>query len=172
MTIARTVSLGLAIMILLGVGAVSLSRGQQTGDKAAAPARARRELRERVLTLRTEIDLLQLDLEADRAALVELLQQTRKAEEAGSGSDSAMKATMIIGLELTGDAEIETELSKAIFEDSSENGMKKLVAKAKDEISKGIERRKKEFAKKARFLNEKKLDLEESETKYTAAPKS
>jgi len=159
-------------MFVLGVGAATLSRAQQTGDKAVTPARARSNLRERVVALRTEIDLLQLDFEADRATLVDSLKEMRKVEQPG-GDDLLMEILQrqILQLVLEGDAKARIEMSKAL-ETISKEDMKKVIAKSKDDVSKGIERTKKEFAKKARFLNEKKLELEETQAKYTSAPKS
>jgi hypothetical protein len=164
MTIARTVRLGLGIMFVLGVGAVSLSRAQQAGDKAATPGRARSELRERVLTLRTEVDLLQLEIDADRAELLDSLKEMRQA--AKPGNDDLMMQMMAVQLSLREDAEALKKMSEM-----SEGGMKKLLAKAKGDLSKDVDRRKKEFAMRTRFLNEKKLELEETEAKYWTASK-
>jgi hypothetical protein len=62
MKIARTIGLGLGMVVLLGVGAATLSQAQQPkGTTVVAPSHARGELRERLLKLRTEVEILQLN---------------------------------------------------------------------------------------------------------------
>ncbi len=61
--------LGIGLAILLGTGAVTLSRAQQAGEKRVAAPMAKGELRERVLKLRTEIDLVQVDFDVARVKL-------------------------------------------------------------------------------------------------------
>jgi Uma2 family endonuclease len=80
MTIARTFGLGLGLVLLVGVGAATLSRGQQAGEKSTTPATKRGELRERIVTLRTEIDLLQVECDAARGRLVEAIKQADEEE--------------------------------------------------------------------------------------------
>jgi len=145
-------------MVLLGVGAVTLTRAQQTGDKAVTPIQAKSELRERVLTLRTGIDLLQLEVDADRETLLEWFKETGKAD--------------LLGIDYG--AKLQTEMSELIEKEAGEKKakarelLKKTVAEEKDKLNKTIEHMKKEFAKKARLLNEKKLELAETEAKYAA----
>jgi hypothetical protein len=162
MTIARTVGLGLGIMFLLGVGAVSLSRAQQAGDKAVSPTQARSDLRERVLTLRIEIDLLQLDYDADRAPLVDWIKDLNQAE---SGNDN-LGMEMLKQIGAAGDADAQMDMSK------EELAFNKVSAKAISDVlrsaRKNVDHKKKEFGKKTRVLNEKKPELKESEAKYTA----
>ena len=73
MTTARKLGLGLGLVVLVGVGAATLSRAQQAGEKAATAAPKRGELRERVIHLRAEVDLIQLEYDVAKARLVEAL---------------------------------------------------------------------------------------------------
>jgi hypothetical protein len=159
MRTARTVGLGFGIVFLLGLGAVSFSRAQQAEDKAAGPARVRSELREQVLTLRTEIDLLQLEFDADRATLLQLLTEISTAD--------------LLGIDHA--AKVQQEMSELIEREAGEKKgeaqevFKKLWAKELGAQNKTIKRKKQEFAKKARLLNERKLELAEAEAKFAAA---
>ncbi|MGO9920626.1 MAG: hypothetical protein ACLQIB_38790 [Isosphaeraceae bacterium] len=83
MRTARTMWIGIGLAILLGTGAVALSRAQQAGQKHVAAPMAKGELRERVLKLRTEVDVLQLEHDAARATLVDWLRDEGKAELMG-----------------------------------------------------------------------------------------
>ena len=58
MKTTRTIGLGLGLTLLACVGAVTFSRGQQAGEKAGTRATRRAELRHRIITLRTEVDIL------------------------------------------------------------------------------------------------------------------
>ena len=71
MNIARTIFSGCCLMFLLVIGAAALSQTQQPKDTTVTPSHARAELRERVLTLRTEVDVLQLEFDATRATILE-----------------------------------------------------------------------------------------------------
>ncbi len=137
------------------------SRGQ--GRYARRDARS--ELRERVLTLRTEVDLLQLEFDADRADLLDSLKEMRQAEQ--TGNDDRHDANDVNATQSDGRMRGPEEDVR----DVRGRHEKASCESVKGDLSKDIDRRKKEFAKKARFLNEKKLELEETEAKYRTASK-
>lgn len=65
--------IGIGLMLAVGIGAATLSRAQQSGEKRGSAPTANGELRERVLKLRTEIDIVQVEFDAVRAKLFESL---------------------------------------------------------------------------------------------------
>jgi len=89
MTTARTIGLGCCLIILFSVGAAALSQAQQTTAKSAPQALTRNELRERVLKLRTEVDLLQLEFDGTRGFLVEVLGEAEKAKVSSLSPEEA-----------------------------------------------------------------------------------
>jgi hypothetical protein len=77
----KWVGVGLAILLTTGVS--TLSPAQQAGEKRSAALTPRRELRERLLNLRTEVDVMQLEYDSVRATLVEWMRDQGKAELMG-----------------------------------------------------------------------------------------
>jgi hypothetical protein len=78
MKTARTIGLGLGLIILVGAGAATFSRAQQPGEKIAHQVPTRMELRERVIKFQTEIDLLQVEYDAARANLAKAIKFANK----------------------------------------------------------------------------------------------
>jgi hypothetical protein len=232
MKTGRLTWIGVGIMLLLGIGAVSLTRAQQASEKRESGRSTTQEARERYLKLKTEVDVLQMEYDAARATLVEWLRDAGKAELAGIDV-SAFFAEINLGFGTVkgpfGDADFEPAPVPAPKPDESSTRMPRggpptphaepdfqrkptprpnprlepgpLTAlspdlvprppnrddpaaaeeerdrrfeadmnawsqKTKDEIAKRLERLKKEFAQKARELNEKKLELAEAEKQY------
>ena len=79
MTTARTIGLGWGLVLLVGAGAVTLSRAQQAGEKIAPRAMTRGQLRERVIKLRVEADLLQVEFDIARSHLLDALKEPGEA---------------------------------------------------------------------------------------------
>jgi hypothetical protein len=189
----RTVGLGL--MLVLAIGVATWSPAQQAGEKAGSAAPKGGELHERVLRLRSEVDLLQLEFDAARANLLEafkklgerdlgdptakefaefrsgLEQMVWNARLAGLGDEQVDK--IIKGLKDSRKAsEEELKVVKDFFKggEGSEAALDRMVqmevpARAKF-LRAAIDRLKPEFARKSRVLNEKKLDLAEAERQY------
>ena len=198
MKIARTIGLGLGVVVLLAVGAASLSRAQQPkGTTVVAPSQARGELRERVLKLKTDVDLLQLEFDAARATLLEALKKSGERDLGGDAELAEIRAglesfRMMVLRDSGADAEKVNKFIKAVESSDSARGteeefelikdsmkfggveseaatdkMAQLELKKRTEASRvAIDRQKKEFARIARTLNEKKLDLAEAEKQY------
>jgi hypothetical protein len=80
MTTARTLGLGLGLIVLVGVGAATFSRAQQTAARPAPSAPRRSELQERVISLRAEVDLLQMDYDLAKPRLMEALSDEGKVK--------------------------------------------------------------------------------------------
>jgi len=106
---ARSTWLGIGLVILLGTGAVTLSRAQQAGEKRVAAPMARAESRERVLKLRAEIDVVQVEFDAARATLLESLkragagdrEETKELSEIRGAFDIVKMGLTMHGVELT-----------------------------------------------------------------------
>jgi len=73
MRTARLITIGIGVVFGLGIGVVTLSRAQQSAEKRVWAPTAKGELRERVLKLRTDIDLAQVDFDVARVKLFEPL---------------------------------------------------------------------------------------------------
>jgi hypothetical protein len=171
MKTARTIGLGL--LLLAAGSAATWSRAQQPGEQKA-PAATRAQLRERVIKLRTEVDLLQLDYDGARATLVEWIRDFGKAELMGIDV-SALWSTMKMEFGgISGDPAFlkqmaELSPNRVIAGNDPDAGLRAIqeaAKKGKDDLRVAFERKKQEFAKTARILNERKLDLAEAEKQY------
>lgn len=174
MTTARITGTGIGIgmIVLLWFGASAFSSGQQTGQKAAAPAPPAPERRERVLKLQTEVELLQLEFDGTRAALVKWLEGVGQADLMGIDL-SALWGTMKLELGgITGDAATLREMSELTTKldandpESARKAVQATAQKGKKELQAAFDRKKQEFAKLARRLHETKLDLADAERIY------
>ncbi len=237
MITARTIGLGLGLILLLGVGAATFSRAQQPGEKTAHQTPTRTELRERVLKLRTEVDFLQLEYDVARARLFRAIEDADNDDERRLGeirsqilsrvSQEQAKNSIADGVRLfealkkardtknkqeldaiqsqilTQSSEEEAKKWKKIFDSPArDQAIDDELKRANEEIKvmKGflrggqeaeaaadrwaqlevteeqkarhkplrsaIDRQKPEFARKARSLHEKMLDLAEAEKQY------
>jgi hypothetical protein len=172
MTIARTIGLGLGLVLLVGIGAATWSRAQQVGEKNAPRAMTRAELRERVITLQTEVDLLQVDFDGARATLVEWVGGFEKADLMGIDMSAVLGTVKMDFAGISGDVESLKEMSdryaKLEGDDAKQSAaaQKAIVTKQKEALKKNLDRKKQEFANLSRHLSEKKLDLAEAEKQY------
>lgn len=66
----RSTGIGIGLLLALAVGAATPSRAQQAGEKQDLAPAAKGELRERVLRLRTELDVVQVEFDAARSILL------------------------------------------------------------------------------------------------------
>jgi hypothetical protein len=173
-------------MLVLAIGVATLSPAQQTGEKAAPPALREGELRERLIGLRTETEILQVEYDAARANLAKALELVGAIELvmfdtiAGGAlqlrGKEGTEASQIIESMRTGAANDlkgvdGTKLAQAVRRLA--NGEKEA---AKDVLNalKGlqnpltalVEVRKGEFTRVSTELNRKKLDLAEAERQY------
>ena len=78
MTRARSIAVACGLAGLLGLGAAAVSRGQQAELKGDAKVSPRKALRDRVVTLRAEVEVLQLEHDADRADLLDESMELRR----------------------------------------------------------------------------------------------
>jgi hypothetical protein len=154
-----------AAVVLLGLGIAGITLAQQPGAEPKPQAADKAALRAQVVKLRVEIELLQLDHDADRESILGWM----KGERMGPGGLAGMAIETMLGM--MGNA----EATKTIEEGE------KLVAKAKDRgedeeavgrrvlaeaVKKQLEPMKKNYAKQAAELAEKRLELDAVEKQY------
>jgi hypothetical protein len=172
MRIARTIGLALGLTLLSGVWAVTFSRAQQPGEKSAPPAPTKAALRDRVITLRTEVDLLQVEYDGARATLVEWIRDSGKADLMGIDVSALWSIMKMEFGGISGDIASLMQTAPVVGkldEIPPEAGLRAIqdaAKKGKDDLRVAFDRKKQEFAKTARLLNEKKLDLAEAEKQY------
>jgi hypothetical protein len=70
----------ISVAIVLGLGIAGITLAQQPGEQPKQGARDRAKLRAQVVKLRAEIELLQLEHDADREYLRELLRSEKQTE--------------------------------------------------------------------------------------------
>jgi hypothetical protein len=172
MRIASKITLSLLLTLLLGAGVATWSRAQQAADRPVARGAKTADLRERVIALRTEVDVLQLEADGLRAALTDWSRDMAKADLMGIDMGAVWGMAKLDLGGISGDAaalQQMRELTGALNADDPATALKatqNAAKKGKDDIQAAFERKKKEFARTARLLNEKKLDLAEVEKQY------
>jgi gas vesicle protein len=179
----------------LDFGAATLSRGQQPGEKRVEAPKAGEELRERVLKLRTEIDLVQVEFDVAREKYRDSLATAAEASnESNEGPAQFLQGLESFRKEARGDLELKaktlsycirqtgmsiSDLDQKLLEEWLAGGqkskaaaerIKQLVAKQiADEANAErltIDRQKSDFARVSRQLNEMKLNLAKLEKQY------
>jgi hypothetical protein len=153
--------------VVLGLGIVGIALAQQAGQQPENREDVRAKQRAQVARLRAEVELLELEHEADRAALSDELQNERKAERIADddgkvreiASEMRLAASSVgklkdfekeVGDGKTAEAKVQEELRQAVATARSKNG-----------------RRKREFVLRTAELNEKRLELADAEKRFT-----
>jgi hypothetical protein len=161
--------------VVLGLAVAGITLAQQTSHPPKDGASEAKKLRERVVKLRVEIDLLELDHEALRAELFQIVKEIHELES--DGSQEQLKSLARAGLMLGGGAEA---IAKVLGTDGVDGATKKVqdavdtAAKEtfKEEVAKtraSRDRKRSDYARQAAQLAEKRLDLVEAERRYEAA---
>jgi len=139
------------------------------------------------VSLRTEIEIAQLEFDSVRANLLDMMKDMEKVDVVGvdvSGLMGALNLMAMVDVQaggLSGKVESKKEVSspysmpmpleeipRKIME-KNEQESRDTMKKAIGEMKAAIERKKKEFAGRARVLIEKRLDLEEIEARFHSA---
>jgi hypothetical protein len=158
----------IAAVVVLGLGLVGITLAQQPGAQPKPRAADKAALHDEVVKLRVEIELLQLEHDADRESLLAWMKGERIGTVGMAGfAIETMLSTM-------GNA----EATKAMEEGE------KLIAKAKEKgedgeaigrrvlseaVKKQIDPMRKNYAKQAAELAEKRLQLDAVERQYLKA---
>jgi hypothetical protein len=153
------------VAFVLAFGIVGITAAQQPGDQSNRQNGDRAKLRAQVVKLRVEIDLLELDHDADKSDLLELIKGIRMSE---SMSPEALQEAAVAGLFLR-----DQNAVGKLLEKEDEKGMQRLldesVKKTAVEMKALRDRKRKDYAKQAAELAEKRLELEELEKRYNQA---
>lgn len=145
----------ISVVVVLGLGVVGITRAQQPGERDKA------KLSAQVVKLRVEIELLELDHDADRAHLLDMMKGIRKYEASSPEQvRQAVAASMYFRMPL----EESREGQEGRTPDVDET-IKKEVEAARAFVN----RKRKDYAKQATELAEKRLKLEEAEKQYRKA---
>lgn len=154
--------------VVLGLGIVGITLAQQPGGQPKPPAADKTALRTQVVQLRVEIELLQLDHDADRDNLLNWM----KAERMGTGGLAGTAIETMLGM--LGHAEAtriieegEKRIAKAKEKGEDEEAVgRQVLAEA---VKKQIDPMKKNYAKQAAELAEKRLQLDAAEKQFLMA---
>ncbi len=165
-----------AVVLGLGVAAIALAQGDGDRHRQQSPDRAR--LRSQVVKLRVDIEVLQLDHDADREIIVAWMKSMRPAEGMrsadpdGTGFGLSLGMMMLEAKASAGDAGAVKEMEKlgegsAGDSDAYRKALARSAKKQEDGILAYIARKRKDYAKQAAELADKRLELAEVEKQYT-----
>jgi hypothetical protein len=178
----RSIAMMGGLVMLFGLGAVALTRAQQ--PDADEPVSPRKALRDRLIKLRTEVEILKLEHDADKADLAEELKSLRSLQRDGldqrrieefeklAGQYKSLRDIMheeefVEWLKKMGVAEL---FKGKDLKDLDKNTIARTLiegAKAQgDKLRQSIADKKKSFALRTLEFHEKKLDLDDAERRY------
>jgi hypothetical protein len=161
MTKIGSVAVACGLAGLIALGAVTIGRAQQAEPKGEAGVSPKKTLRDRVVKLRTEIDLQQLEFDAARSYL---LDRMKAAQGVGEPNHIGTAVNGVREQAFLAAAMGDEEAAKSF--EQGKDAIEKLAKKRSDEFRAHYDRKLDQFARLASALNEKKLDLEEAENRY------
>jgi hypothetical protein len=152
--------------VTLGLFVAGIALAAQGGQESKDRASERMSLRDQVVKLRVEIELLELDHDAAKADLLEIAKDIREMES--EGGQEQMEEAALARMMLTQDTEAFRQLAK-----KGEQGAKEL----KDDLNAAFRqvsgktkaeqaRKRKDYANQAAVLAEKRLELADVEKRY------
>jgi hypothetical protein len=156
----------ISVAVVLGLGIVGIALAQQAGQQPKEQTKERMRLRDQVVKLRVEIELLELDHDAAKAEFLEIKKDIRELESEGAQKqlgEMALAQMMLTG----GDQALGTLAKKGAkgekeIQDLVESTLKEQIVKAKAER----DSKRKDYASQAAILAEKRLELAEVEKRY------
>lgn len=169
-SLSVAVACGLAGLLVWGV--VGIGRAQQAEPRVIGGVSPNNALRERLITLKTDVDALQLDCDAIRAGLLKTLEGVEQGDILGIDVSALLGTAKLELSGVSGNAESLKEISdlmRAMESDDKDQAlgaMKKAFKKQKADFQANLGRKKQEYVRKLRSLHEKMLDLEEVEKRY------
>jgi hypothetical protein len=164
----------IAAAVVMGLGMMGLALAQQGSQQPKDQASEKAKLRTQVVKLRLEIELLQLDHDAARDILIACLKQVNQPEGLRSGQPGPM-VTMdfnMLGMAaLMGNAEAQKKAERAVEKGEDawaalQKAMEEAEKEQTDRIRAYIGSKRKEFAKQAAELADKRLELADLEKRY------
>ena len=161
----RIISVG----VVLGLGFMGIALAQQTGQQPKDQASQKAKLPDRVVKLRVECELMELEHDATRADILDMTKDIRNSE---SKSPEQVQLMRLEYLSVTG-GEALGKLAQEKGAEKAAEQIDKFVQEAHkktlDEAKTLRERRKKEHAKQAEELAGKRLELADVEKNYNDA---
>ncbi len=153
-------------VVTLALFVVGIALAGQGGQESKDRASEGKRLRDHVVKLRVEIELLELGHDAARADLLEITKSIREMES--EGGQEQMEEAALATMMLTQDTEAFRQLAK-----KGEQGAKEL----KDDLNAAFRqvsvktkaeqaRKRKDYANQATVLAEKRLELADLEKRY------
>jgi hypothetical protein len=163
-----------AAAVGLGLVVAGISLAQQTAPRPRDRAGEASKLRAQVVKLRGEIDLLELDHEAARVELLQIVKDIRELES--EGNQAQMKSLANLQLMLGGGSEALAKEAEHLGVEGAAKKVKEAVNTAvKESVSEEVvktrasrDRKRADYARQAAQLAEKRLDLVEAERRYDA----
>lgn len=168
--------------VVLGLGIVGITLAQSGGGPSKQPAIDRAKLRPQVAKLRAEVEILQLEHEADAEILKKLMADIKNLDslEAAKGSMKDQMEALLKGSSKEQKDQMEAFKAAtngqlpptpgAIPVPPAEFGSMFGTDEAMAKIARPIlDRLKKEFVPKAAELHEKRLELDDLERRYNEA---
>jgi hypothetical protein len=152
-------------VVVLGLGIVGIGLAQQPGAEPKPQAADKAALRAQAVKLRVEIELLQLDHDADRESLLNWM----KGERMGPGGLAGMAIETMLGMMGNAEATKTLEEGKKLIAKAKEKGeddkalTRRVLAEA---VKKQIDPMKENYAKQAAELAGKRLQLDAVERQY------
>ncbi len=155
--------------VVFGLGIVGIALAQQAGPQPKDHSSERAKLRGQVARLRADVELLDLEHEADKAVVVSVLKEERDSESESGRVAKAKEAVSEAALMAASMGKLE-EFQKEFGDE------KALQARAEKELKEKAESiraegqlKKQTFVRRATELAEKRLELAEVEKLYNEA---
>jgi hypothetical protein len=182
MTRRRIFGLALGVLLMVGFGAISLSRAQQTGSPKADGGPSHRPDTAQIAALEAEVELLQLEHDVARAQLkqllenryhLELLRETDVLTPAGMADELSKMITGIAPPEIKMSVNL-MELAKtsddelAATQKKIDDAATPMLNKTLDAFRAAFDRRRKDFVEKSKQLNQKKRELADAQKPHQA----
>jgi hypothetical protein len=143
----------IAAAVVLGLGIVGIALAQKADQPPGPQAGTKAKLRSQIVKHQSELELLQLEHDAARGELLDIMKGIREFE---SNSMEGRAESMIIGMLRTGDNQGLQKLADMKSRESLDEAFKR----ANDGERASRDRKKKDYARQAEELAGKRLDLE------------
>lgn len=155
-----------AVAVVLGIGLAGITLAQPSGGQPNDRASGKARLRSQVIENLVEIDLLELEHEVAKAEILELTKEIRGTESQGPERLREMALSSII---LSEDRKAFAKLVDKQGQEITLNDIDGAIKKTIDEFKASRDRKKKDYARQAAELADKRLELADLQTRYREA---
>lgn len=173
---SKRIVLALGIGVLFALGIVAVTQAQQPANTGTSPTVDEKGLRDEIVRLRTDVELLQIKHEAARGHLAEVLQRQHRLEFLEAAD--VLQPVALYGYQVaavTGDKADADALGKVVarLDSLDEKARRELDDAAKQDIKRtrdgfgaAVDRETQKFGEITRALHEKSMALAAAETRY------